>query len=73
MGSIATLTQTLEVSDVGDIVITTIEQDADAGDYVREIRVFGTATTGKAPSLVTLRLRSTTRQSLEVTAPASGF
>jgi hypothetical protein len=73
--TITTLAQTVQLDDIGDIVVTTTEQDPDVGDYVREMRIFGEPLTegGTAPLIYTLRLRATMRQKLDITAPASNF
>jgi hypothetical protein len=53
------------------VVVTEIEQDTIAGDYVRDIRIFGAPATegGTGPMLVQLRIRSITSESLELSAP----
>lgn len=72
---ISTLAQTVGVDGVGDIVVTTIEQDPDSGDYVREIRIFGLPTVAGAnkPLVLTLRLRDSDRAAIAITVPSSDF
>jgi hypothetical protein len=36
MSTIETIAQKIEISGVGDIVVTPVEQDLDVGDFVRE-------------------------------------
>jgi hypothetical protein len=63
-----------ELTDVGDVIVTDIVQDTVAGDYVRDLRVYGPLPEGgDAPLLIQLRLRATTRDKLEVTAPPQAF
>lgn len=67
---ITALEQKIEINDIQDVVVTSIEQDAD-GDYVREFRFFGTPTTETANSVQTLavRIKSATKANLEITTP----
>jgi hypothetical protein len=67
--------QTLEISGVTDVVVTAIEQDADAGDYVRDIRIIGEPVSEGAagPLLLQIRIRALTREELELTAPTQQF
>lgn len=59
--------QSLEVADIGDLVITNIVQDEVVGDYVRDIRVLNQS----GGLAVQLRLRSTTKDPLLVSGPAN--
>jgi hypothetical protein len=75
MADIKTTLQNLEITDVGDIVITAVSQDDD-GYYVRDIRIFATAVVGAgelSTPLVQLRLRSLTEVALNITSPQSEF
>jgi hypothetical protein len=68
--TIATLSQSISVDEVADVVLTSIEQDAESGLYVREVRIFGVAAgAANAPLVFTLRLSSSERGPLEVTTP----
>lgn len=71
---IATLEQKIEISNVTDVVVTTIEQDVD-GDFVREIRFFGTPAEGQTASVQNLvvRIKSATKANLDITTPALQF
>lgn len=69
---ISTTEQKIEINDIKDVVVTTVEQDTD-GDWVREIRFFGTPAEGlSADSVQTLvvRIKSATKANLEITTPA---
>jgi hypothetical protein len=68
---IETLSQSVRVDDVADVVMTTIEQDGDSGNYVREFRIFGQAASegGTLPLIYTLRVESLTEAALQVTTP----
>lgn len=64
--------QTIKITDITDVVMSTIEQDFDAGGaFVRVLRVFGTALAGQAnvPQVFVLRLEASTASALEVTTP----
>jgi hypothetical protein len=75
MMAISITQQNIEIAGVGDVVVTTIEQDPDAGDYVRDIRVFGQPASegGSAPLLIQLRIRSVSRDALQIISPQSEF
>ena len=68
--------QFLEISDVGDVIVTDTQQSPD-GDYVRDIRIFsrplGAGTESGAALLVQLRVRAMTREMLDITAPPQNF
>jgi len=65
--------QLLQITEVGSVIVTDIVQDEDAGDYVRDLRIFGVPIGDTAPLLVQLRIRSTSRQKLELSAPVQSF
>lgn len=69
------MAQTLQIDGVSDITVTEILQDADVGDYVREIRIWGLPLTegALAPLVMTLRLRHQVRVNLEISVPTSEF
>ena len=71
---ITALEQKLEISEIVDVVVTTIEQDTD-GNYVREIRFFGTPAEGQTASVQNLvvRIKSATKANLDLTTPALQF
>ncbi len=71
--TIITTQQTLEVSPVTGVTVTTIEQDEDIGDYVREIRISGAAVGSNVPQVVVVRLRGTSESDLQITAPEQEF
>jgi hypothetical protein len=74
--AIETITQKIELTGVGDIVVTEIEQDPDVGDFVREIRFYdgpATSGTGSALEIFVLRLRSADRLTLQISSPAVDF
>lgn len=77
--------QSLSVSDVRSIVVTTIEQDDKTGEYVRELRIFGVDDGPEPPILnidqqppgqkllVTLRLKTTSRDRVSISVPSLSF
>ncbi len=70
--SVVTVTdQTILIDDVLDVIHTAITQDTD-GDWVREIRVYGTPAEGQTGQVqtLTLRLRSPTKENLNLTTAA---
>lgn len=71
---ITTLEQKIEISDIQDVVVTTIEQDTD-GNFAREIRFFGTPAEGQTASVQNLvvRIKSATKANLDLTTPALQF
>lgn len=72
MASVKTTQHNLEITDVSSIVITPVTQDPLAGDWVRDIRIMGAEGTGEA-MVVQLRLRSPTKDPIEIEAPAQEF
>ena len=72
MSTIETIAQKIEISGVGDIVVTPVEQDMDLGDFVREIRFYATTSTAGLEIFV-LRLRSSNRDTLAITTPTIDF
>ena len=70
--TIETISQKIELTGVGDIVVTEIEQDQDVGDFVREIR-FCSGRAGEGLEIFMLRLRSADRATLQISSPAAEF
>jgi hypothetical protein len=70
--TIETISQKIELTGVGDIVVTQIEQDQDVGDFVREIR-FYSGRAGEGLEIFMLRLRSADRATLQISSPAAEF
>jgi hypothetical protein len=77
---ITTLTQTVSISPVADIVTTEVELDTDSGLYVREIRVFCLKPGGtedpevETQQLVfTLRLESVEPANIAMSVPAGSY
>jgi hypothetical protein len=66
---------TFVVDDVSDIVVTTIEQEEEGGQYVREIRIFGTPSEAgqQAPQEFVLRLKADEQEPLNITVPSLIF
>lgn len=61
----------MEVSPVGQIVVTPIVQDTNFGDYIREIRIFSLPAGGAEPELLlSVRLHALTVKQLEIMTPA---
>lgn len=72
--TIATIAQTIAVSEVEDVIVTPAVLDPDTGDYVREIRVSGQpVTNGNPVPVFTLRLTASAKASLDVVAPEQPF
>ena len=65
----------IEVTEVSDVVVTTVEQDPGVGDYVRDVRIFGEGATegGTKPLLIQLRIRAVSRDPLQITSPQTEF
>jgi hypothetical protein len=71
---IVTRAQTIEINDVTNVTVTTIEQETgEEGLFVRELRIYGTppAENQQAPLEFTLTLKGVDRQSLQITVPTS--
>jgi hypothetical protein len=67
---VSTVEQKVEIADVLDVVYTEPEQDEAAnGDYVREIRVYGSPADGQQGQVqvFVLRLRATTKERIQLT------
>lgn len=73
--TIVTQAQTVQIDGVYNVMVTPSVQDPDAGDYVREIRIFGTPpAVGVTPPLVmTLRIRDADLANIAITVPSSEF
>jgi hypothetical protein len=69
------LEQTVELSEVTDVIVTVIAADVNAGDHYRDIRFFGTPPEGTEtiPMLFTIRIRSDDLLKLKITVPESEF
>lgn len=67
------VSQTVEIDSVTHVEVTTIQQDVDVGDYVREIRLFGTPAGVDAKLVLTVKIRSPDQAPLQITVPSSGF
>ena len=67
--SITTLSQTIEVAGVEDVVVTDAEIDTETGDHVREIRILGA---DQVPVFI-LRIAADDREKINVTAPEQQF
>ena len=59
----------LEIPEVGHIILTDIVRDENVGDFVRDFAIFAECQSGSTPLLAQLRLRSATRDHLQVTVP----
>ena len=64
----------LLVDNVTDVVVTEAEQDTDS-KWVREIRVFGEPAIegGTKPVVATIRIKSETKENVNLTAPSVDF
>ena len=58
-----------------DITVTDPELDTTTGYYIREFRFYGepASTGGSNPLILTIRVKSTDTNQIQVTAPASEF
>ena len=68
---IVTTMQTVEISDVTDVQVTEIVEDAPG--FIRAIRIYGTPAGDKSPVILDLRIRSDTIAALSVTTPVLEF
>lgn len=72
MPDILIRTQTLEMTEVQDVVITDITQDG--ADYLREFRFTGVPPGGGDPiPLLTVRVRTDDPEKIKVTSPEMDF
>ena len=66
--TITTRTQAVDVTQVTQVVVTTVAQDSDTGEYVREFRILTTD-----GIVFTLGVRGATQEALEIPAPSFPF
>ncbi|MGE3601307.1 MAG: hypothetical protein AB7N70_37845 [Dehalococcoidia bacterium] len=66
------VSQTIEITDVEDIVITETVSHDDGG-YVRSIRIFGLPHGTGGPAVCELIVRGTTQAKIAVTSPERDF
>jgi hypothetical protein len=64
--------QTIEITDVEDIVITDIVEHLDGG-YVRSIRFFGLPNGAAGPAVIEIIVRGTTEAKISVSSPERDF
>lgn len=69
------LSETIEINDVSDVVVTDITADSERADNYREIRFFGTPETGVTtiPTVLIVRIRAVDHEKLHVSVPAAEF
>jgi hypothetical protein len=70
--AIVTTAHNFEITDVTQIVVTSIEQDTETGMYTRDIRILGGAgsvTDAQEPLIIQLRVRALHKEDLEMVAP----
>jgi hypothetical protein len=65
--------QNVEIISVSDVVVTPVVQDTDAGDYVRDIRIFTEPMPGMPIMVLQLRIRAAVANVLRVTSPQVDF
>jgi hypothetical protein len=75
MAEIVTRSQSVEINQVSDLVVTAIAHDDIAGDYYRDITFFGEAGEGELtiPTVMTIRIRAATVDPLKISVPADEF
>jgi len=75
MADLKTTLEHIEVAGVGDVIVTPVEQDTEAGDYVRDLRIFAVPLIeGQTGEMVLqIRLRAETQERLRVVAPQAEF
>lgn len=72
--NIKQLVNSLEISPVTDIVVTTIEHDEEAGDYYRDIKIFAVDPISEVSAVVAMfRVRGAAADDIEIDVPASQF
>jgi hypothetical protein len=72
--TIKTTQHNFEITEVGDVVVTPPVQDAAAGDWVRDIRIFAVpAAAGTEVPLMQIRIRAATKEVLQIVSPQSEF
>ncbi len=67
--TISTLTQKIEITDVGSLTVTDVTQDSDTHKYIREIRVFDS----DGQSLFTMRCSGDEAANVQLQAPTQTF
>jgi hypothetical protein len=74
LSALKTISSKMEINPVGSVVVTSIVQDQNLGDYVRELRIFSAPVTGAEPELIlSVRLHALTVKQLEIMTPAAPF
>jgi hypothetical protein len=81
--TMVTTSQVIEIDEITDVSVTAIAMDPVLGDYYRDIVFFGTApeavegvdvvSYGTVPTILRIRVRSTTAAPLHVSVPESEF
>ena len=72
--NITTLSQTIVVDQVADVVVSQIVDDGSGtGTFVRAISVFGAPNGISGPPVFMLQIKSTTAANLDVTTPVLNF
>ena len=71
--TVKTTYQNLYIDEVSDVVISSIEVDAQNGGYVRKISIFGSAGIAPNAPVMEIRINSDTADDLEVTTPNLNF
>jgi hypothetical protein len=64
----------LMFTDIAEVVVTTVQQDPDVGDYVRDIRIFGSAFIGDEKVMIAqIKLRAVDADKIDLIAPQQRF
>lgn len=66
-----TLHQTIEITDVADIVVTEVVDEG--GIWTRAIRIFGAPAGVEGPPILEIRVKSSVKANIEITTPAVNF
>ncbi|MCK5934499.1 MAG: hypothetical protein KAG89_20290 [Fulvimarina manganoxydans] len=74
VSEILTKAQTLEVTAVSSVTVSEAQQGPETGLWVRELQIKGSPVTeGGAPTILTIRLSSETKASINMTAPTQTY
>jgi len=72
--AVNTFAQLLAVTDVADVVVTDIVDDGTGtGTWVRSIRIFGSPYVAGNTPIVEIKVKSTTKNNLDITTPSLTF
>ena len=75
MANVVTISQSVEIDGIADVAVSAIAHDDVAGDYFRDIVLFGDAGEGQStmPAVLSVRMRAATADPLKITVPQDSF